>query len=239
MLGSAESCTGGLLAGAFTAVAGSSDWFERGFVTYSNQAKVDELDVSPDALNHFGAVSEPVALEMATGVLLAAPAAHVAVSTTGIAGPGGATPGKPVGMVCFGFAMRNGDGISSRAVTMFPATARRCARPRWNTLWGLLEFVGRRSTGVEAARRARCVRPLKRAMGSPVSLPSQQGPAVGSRSASAGAVRGRACQRTALIASRRPLAAAPAASRLVAAAGVDDGARGIDHHAAARCWRRR
>ena len=143
MLGSAESCTGGLLAGAFTAVAGSSDWFERGFVTYSNQAKVDELDVSPDALNHFGAVSEPVALEMATGVLLAAPAAHVAVSTTGIAGPGGATPGKPVGMVCFGFAMRNGDGISSRAVThVFPATARRCARPRWNTPCGTAGIRG-------------------------------------------------------------------------------------------------
>ena len=143
MLGSAESCTGGLLAGAFTAVAGSSDWFERGFVTYSNQAKVDELDVSPDALNHFGAVSEPVALEMATGVLLAAQAAHVAVSTTGIAGPGGATPGKPVGMVCFGFAMRNGDGISSRAVTHVswrpgagaPAAVEYALR-------GLLEFVG-------------------------------------------------------------------------------------------------
>ena len=153
MLGSAESCTGGLLAGAFTAVAGSSDWFERGFVTYSNQAKVDELDVSPDALNHFGAVSEPVALEMATGVLLAAQAAHVAVSTTGIAGPGGATPGKPVGMVCFGFAMRNGDGISSRAVThVFPgdrAQVRQAAveyalRDCWNS-------SGRRSTGVEAA----------------------------------------------------------------------------------------
>ena len=194
MLGSAESCTGGLLAGAFTAVAGSSDWFERGFVTYSNQAKVDELDVSPDALNHFGAVSEPVALEMATGVLLAAPAAHVAVSTTGIAGPGGATPGKPVGMVCFGFAMRNGDGISSRAVThVFPgdrAQVRQAAVEY--TLRGLLEFVGRRSTGVEAAAPG-AMRPawMKRAaMGSPVLLPSQQGPAVGSRSASAGAVRG-------------------------------------------------
>ncbi|MEN4921092.1 CinA family protein [Achromobacter spanius] len=121
MLGTAESCTGGLLAGAVTAVAGSSEWFERGFVTYSNDAKVTELEVSPETLHHFGAVSEPTALEMANGVLLAVPGAHVAMSTTGIAGPGGATPGKPVGMVCFGFAMRVGDGISSRAVThVFP-----------------------------------------------------------------------------------------------------------------------
>lgn len=88
ILGTAESCTGGLLAGAVTAVPGSSEWFDRGFITYSNDAKVAELDVSPDALHHFGAVSEPVALEMANGVLLASPAAQVAVSTTGIAGPG-------------------------------------------------------------------------------------------------------------------------------------------------------
>lgn len=121
VLGTAESCTGGLLAGTVTAVPGSSVWFDRGFITYSNEAKVAELEVSPDALHHFGAVSEPVALEMANGVLLAAPAARVAVSVTGIAGPGGATPGKPVGMVCFGFALRMGDGISSRAMTrVFP-----------------------------------------------------------------------------------------------------------------------
>ncbi|WMD20155.1 CinA family protein [Achromobacter seleniivolatilans] len=144
MLGTAESCTGGLLAGAVTAVAGSSDWFDRGFVTYSNEAKVAELEVSPDALHHFGAVSEPVALEMANGVLLAVPGAHVAVSTTGIAGPGGATPGKPVGMVCFGFAMRVGDGISSRAVThVFPGDRAqvRLAAVEF-ALRGLLEFVG-------------------------------------------------------------------------------------------------
>ena len=69
VLGTAESCTGGLLAGAVTAVAGSSEWFDRGFITYSNEAKVAELDVSPDALHHFGAVSEPVALEMANGAV--------------------------------------------------------------------------------------------------------------------------------------------------------------------------
>lgn len=144
MLGTAESCTGGLLAGAMTSVAGSSDWFERGFVTYSNDAKVTELDVSPDALHHFGAVSEPVALEMANGVLLASPAAHVAVSTTGIAGPGGATPGKPVGMVCFGFAMRVGDGISSRAVThVFPGDRAQVRHGAVEfALRALLEFLG-------------------------------------------------------------------------------------------------
>jgi nicotinamide-nucleotide amidase len=121
MMGTAESCTGGLLAGAITAVAGSSGWFDRGFVTYSNEAKVVDLEVSPDTLNLYGAVSEPVAQEMASGVLLASRLAHVAVSTTGIAGPEGGTPGKPVGMVCFGFAIRAGDGITSRAAThVFP-----------------------------------------------------------------------------------------------------------------------
>lgn len=144
MLGTAESCTGGLLAGAITAVAGSSDWFERGFVTYSNDAKVTELEVSPETLQHFGAVSEPVALEMANGVLLAVPNAHVAVSTTGIAGPGGATPGKPVGMVCFGFAMRVGDGISSRAVThVFSGDRAQVRRASVEfALRAVLEFVG-------------------------------------------------------------------------------------------------
>lgn len=117
VLGAAESCTGGLLAAAITSVPGSSGWFECGFVTYSNVAKVTELQVSGETLEHFGAVSEPVALEMANGVLLALPQIQVAVSTTGIAGPDGGTPGKPVGMVCFAFARRTRDGISSRAVT--------------------------------------------------------------------------------------------------------------------------
>lgn len=117
MVGTAESCTGGLLAGAITSVAGASRWFERGFVTYSNEAKAVDLEVSPETLNAFGAVSEPVALEMASGVLLASRASHIAVSTTGIAGPEGGTPGKPVGMVCFGFAMRARDGITTQAAT--------------------------------------------------------------------------------------------------------------------------
>lgn len=113
----AESCTGGLLSGAMTAVAGSSNWFERGFVTYSNQAKIEELGVHPETLERFGAVSEETALEMAAGVLASVPRARFAVSTTGIAGPGGATPGKPVGMVCFGFAHRAGAGVSTQAFT--------------------------------------------------------------------------------------------------------------------------
>ena len=88
--------------------------------------------------------SEPVALEMANGVLLASPAAQVAVSTTGIAGPGGATPGKPVGMVCFGFAQRVGDGISSRAVTHVFSGDRAQVRNASVefALRGLLELLG-------------------------------------------------------------------------------------------------
>lgn len=144
MMGTAESCTGGLLAGAVTSVAGSSDWFERGFVTYSNAAKVAELGVSGETLDHYGAVSEPVALEMANGVLLATPSAQVGVSTTGIAGPGGATPGKPVGMVCFGFAMRAHGGITSRAIThVFPGDRAQVRNASVEfALRGILEFLG-------------------------------------------------------------------------------------------------
>jgi nicotinamide-nucleotide amidase len=116
-LGVAESCTGGLLAAAMTSVPGASCWFDRGFVTYSNDAKIEHLAVSGETLNVYGAVSEPIAIEMAAGVLLAAPLAHVAVSTTGIAGPDGGMSGKPVGMVCFGFAMRTATGITTLAHT--------------------------------------------------------------------------------------------------------------------------
>ncbi|WP_036231727.1 CinA family protein, partial [Methylibium sp. T29-B] len=91
----AESCTGGLVAAACTAVAGSSDWFERGFVTYSNEAKVQSLGVAATLIERHGAVSREVALAMAEGVLRQAPA-DLALSVTGIAGPGGAVPGKPV-----------------------------------------------------------------------------------------------------------------------------------------------
>jgi|KBSMisStaDraftv2_1062788.scaffolds.fasta_scaffold08374_4 nicotinamide-nucleotide amidase len=103
----AESCTGGLVAGAITAIAGSSVWFERGFVTYSNEAKTELLAVPAATIATDGAVSEATARAMAAGAL-AASRAHVAVAVTGIAGPGGAVPGKPVGTVCFAWAARDG-----------------------------------------------------------------------------------------------------------------------------------
>lgn len=117
MCACAESCTGGMLAAALTDLPGSSHWFDRGFVTYSNAAKVQHLRVSVDTLERFGAVSEETAMEMAAGVLAAAGGVHLAISTTGIAGPEGATPGKPVGMVCFGLAQRVEQGIVTRGIT--------------------------------------------------------------------------------------------------------------------------
>ena len=99
----AESCTGGLVAGAITAVAGSSDWFDRGFVTYSNEAKIDDLGVAAHTIERFGAVSVETAAEMARGALDASGASW-AVAVTGIAGPAGGTPEKPVGTVCFAWA---------------------------------------------------------------------------------------------------------------------------------------
>ena len=103
-IATAESCTGGLIAGAITDIAGSSAVFDRGFVTYSNAAKMDMLGVRAETLEAYGAVSEQVAAEMATGAL-ARSAATLAVSVTGIAGPGG-SEFKPEGRVCFGLAVQ-------------------------------------------------------------------------------------------------------------------------------------
>ena len=100
----AESCTGGLIARALTETAGSSNWFERGFVTYSNESKVDLLGVRIATLQAHGAVSERVAWEMAAGALKHSPAA-LSLAVTGIAGPGGGVEGKPVGTVCFGWGL--------------------------------------------------------------------------------------------------------------------------------------
>ena len=108
-LACAESCTGGLIAAACTDLAGSSDWFERGVVSYSNQAKVALLAVPQALIDAHGAVSEAVARAMAEGILRSS-GADLGVSVTGVAGPGGGSAAKPVGTVWFGFAVRQGDG---------------------------------------------------------------------------------------------------------------------------------
>jgi nicotinamide-nucleotide amidase len=105
MLATAESCTGGLIAAACTDLAGSSAWFDRAAVTYSNEAKADMLGVPPELIIQHGAVSEPVARAMAEGILLRSKA-HIAVAVTGVAGPGGGSPEKPVGTVWLAWAWR-------------------------------------------------------------------------------------------------------------------------------------
>jgi nicotinamide-nucleotide amidase len=95
----AESCTGGWIGQAVTMVPGSSKWFDRGFVTYTNEAKQEMLGVSADTLRKFGAVSEQTVMEMAAGALTASHA-HVSIAVSGVAGPDGGTPKKPVGTVC-------------------------------------------------------------------------------------------------------------------------------------------
>lgn len=112
MLASAESCTGGLFAGAITSIPGSSEIFDRGFVTYSNESKIDILGVSRETLEMYGSVSEQCAREMAEGALKRSDA-DIAISVTGIAGPGGATADKPVGTVCFALADKSGTNITS------------------------------------------------------------------------------------------------------------------------------
>lgn len=102
----AESCTGGLVCATLTDLAGSSQWFERGFITYSNEAKTECLGVPAKLIESYGAVSEEVAFAMADGALQAS-GANVAISITGIAGPSGGSPEKPVGTVCFGWAIEN------------------------------------------------------------------------------------------------------------------------------------
>jgi nicotinamide-nucleotide amidase len=105
----AESCTGGLVCATLTELAGSSDWFERGYITYSNQAKTESLGVSADLISSFGAVSEPVAQAMAEGALGNAKV-KAAIAITGIAGPAGGSAEKPVGTVCFGWSIQNATG---------------------------------------------------------------------------------------------------------------------------------
>ncbi len=131
-MATAESCTGGLIAGACTEVSGSSDWFERGFVTYSNAAKTELLGVPAELIAQHGAVSEPVARAMATGALAHSPA-QLAVAVTGVAGPTGGSVDKPVGTVWFGWATPagsftehqrfDGDRAAVRAATVRHALA--------------------------------------------------------------------------------------------------------------------
>lgn len=138
LISTAESCTGGGVAQCITETPGSSEWFEAGFVTYSNEAKMKNLGVDSALLAQFGAVSEEVARAMAEGARVRG-GAHFGVSTTGIAGPGGAVPGKPVGTVAFGWSSArrthservvfDGDRQSVRAQTVIYA------------LEGLLRFI--------------------------------------------------------------------------------------------------
>ncbi len=139
-LATAESCTGGWVAQAVTAIAGSSDWFERGFVTYSDEAKQEMLGVRAETLARAGAVSEETALEMARGAL-AASRAQVAVSITGVAGPAGGTAAKPVGMVCFGWALAG--GAAAAATKHFPGDREAVRRQSVHfALQGVLERIG-------------------------------------------------------------------------------------------------
>lgn len=115
MLATAESCTGGLIAGTLTEIAGSSAVVDRGFVTYSNEAKAEMLGVDPALIATHGAVSEPVARAMAEGAL-ARSRADIAVAVTGVAGPGGGTATKPVGLVHFALARKGREAVADHEV---------------------------------------------------------------------------------------------------------------------------
>lgn len=115
LLATAESCTGGGIGYELTAIAGSSHWFDRGFITYSNEAKQESLGVSSQILEQFGAVSEECAAAMAEGALEHS-RADIAVSVTGIAGPGGGSSDKPVGTVCFAWSLRKQAPRTARVV---------------------------------------------------------------------------------------------------------------------------
>jgi nicotinamide-nucleotide amidase len=113
----AESCTGGLVCATLTDLAGSSDWFERGYITYSNEAKSECLDIPIEMLQSFGAVSEQVAKAMADGARRKADV-NIALSITGIAGPTGGSPEKPVGTVCFGWSIKQDVSNDVKTITI-------------------------------------------------------------------------------------------------------------------------
>lgn len=138
LLATAESCTGGGVSHAITDIAGSSEWFDCGFITYSNASKTELLDVPAALFAQHGTVSEEIAAAMAEGAL-ANSNAHVTLSTTGIAGPGGAVPGKPVGTVCFGWT--SGDNTHTERLVF--AGDRQAVRRQTvvHALQGLLRFI--------------------------------------------------------------------------------------------------
>ncbi len=138
MLATAESCTGGGVAQAVTDIPGSSEWFERGFVTYANQAKVEMLGVQAQTLRLHGAVSERTVLEMAEGAL-AHSHADISLAVSGIAGPGGGTPEKPVGTVWFAWSLRGGPS-DARKYQLTGDRAEIRAQSVRIALQGLLQF---------------------------------------------------------------------------------------------------
>lgn len=143
MLATAESCTGGGAATAVTEIAGSSAWFERGFVTYSNQAKIEMLGVSPATLARFGAVSEATVREMVDGALRHSQA-QVALAVSGIAGPGGGTAEKPVGMVWFAWGIK--DGVSAARLHQLAGNRAEIREQAVRiALQGVLELLGSRT----------------------------------------------------------------------------------------------
>lgn len=150
MLVTAESCTGGWVAKVVTSVAGSSQWFDRGFVSYSNAAKQEMLDVKPATLAEYGAVSDEVVQEMALGAL-AHSAAHVSVAISGIAGPEGGSPTKPVGTVCLAWCVRR--GIPRSRATHF-AGDREMIRQQavMAALQGVLDELNRVESGSPASK---------------------------------------------------------------------------------------
>jgi nicotinamide-nucleotide amidase len=143
LLATAESCTGGGVAAAVTEIAGSSAWFDRSFVTYSNQAKIDMLGVLPDTLASFGAVSEASVREMVAGALRHSQA-QLALAISGIAGPGGGTPEKPVGTVWFAWGIRD-EVCVARLHRLAGNRAEIRAQAVRIALQGVLELLGSRS----------------------------------------------------------------------------------------------
>ncbi len=161
MLVTAESCTGGGVAEAVTRIAGSSEWFERGFVTYSNTSKREMLGVRPESLKKHGAVSEPIVREMAAGALKHSHA-QIAIAVSGIAGPSGGTAQKPVGTVCLCWAVKHGALVSE---TQHLSGDRQAVRERATVvaLRGLLDFLGVKPVTIRTQRDGDNVAAIHRA----------------------------------------------------------------------------